>query len=390
MTIPLAAAIDRRTTWLMTIACLLSIGSLYYNQPLLVLMSQTYQVSVVQVSAVPTLTQMGYALGMLLFIPLGDRVNRRKLIVGLSGLNAIALLLIAYSPSFTWLVSLSFVNGMTAIVPQLLVPFAAQLAHPAQRGRVVGTVMGGLLAGIVVGRLAGGIVGSIWGWRAIFAVAALGMVLLAGLLYKTLPSIAPSVQLAYGALMRSLPTLLTTYPLLRETALMGGLFFSVYCGFWATLPFLLAQPPFALGSQVAGAFGLVGIVGVIAAPVVGRIADRRSPRVTVWAAIGFLLVALVVLWGAQHWLLGIWAGAILLDLAVQTGQISNQTRIYTLPVTAHNRITTVYMVSYFLGGSLGSWLCAYAWKLAGWAGVCTFGLAIAAIAGAVFWVRRAR
>lgn len=390
MSIPVSLAIARRTTWLMAIACLFSIGSLYYNQPLLVLMSETYQVSVVQMSAVPTLTQMGYALGMLLFIPLGDRTQRRELVVVLSLCNAIALLLIACSPTFPWLVGMSFVNGMTAIVPQLLVPFAAQLAHPEQRGGVVGTVMGGLLAGIVVGRLAGGSVGAIWGWRAIFGLAALGMVLLALVLRKTLPAIAPAVSLPYGALLRSLPTLLTTYPLLRETALTGGLFFSVYCGFWATLPFLLAQPPFALGSQVAGAFGLVGIVGVVAAPVVGRIADRQSPRSTVFAAIATLLLALWVLWSTQHILVGILIGAILLDLAVQTGQISNQARIYTLPVTAHNRITTVYMVSYFLGGSVGSWLCAYAWKMQGWPGVCAVGFGAGAIAALVFWYNRPR
>ena len=375
--------LDRRTTVLMAIACLISIGSLYYNQPLLVLISQTYQASIVQVSAVPMLTQIGYALGMLLFLPLGDRANRRQLIVVLSLVNAIALMLIALAPTLNALVVISFLNGMTAVVPQLLVPFAAQLAQPAERGRIVGVVMGGLLAGIVLSRLGSGLAGALWGWQSIFWIAAGGMILLAIVLGNTLPQVKPSVMLPYTALLRSLPSLLVDQALLRETALTGGLFFSVYCGFWATLPFLLAAPPFELGSQVAGGFGLVGVIGVLAAPVVGRIADRRSPRVTVFAAIALLFLALALLWGLQQQLWGLLLGAILLDLGVQTGQISNQARIYTLPVAAHNRITTVYMVSYFLGGSLGSWLCAYAWKWAGWAGVCGMGMGAIAIA---FWV----
>lgn len=376
--------LSRHHVWLMSIACFISIGSLYYNQPLLVLISKAFQISVVQVSAVPTLTQIGYALGMLLFLPLGDRTNRQRLIVGLSLVNAIALLLIAVSPNFQWLVAMSLINGMTAVVPQLLVPFAAQLAVPTQRGQVVGIVMGGLLGGIVAGRLLSGWMGASWGWRSIFWLAAALMVGLAGVLAQKLPTQSPSVKLSYGALMRSLPSLWMTYPLLQEAALMGGLFFSVYCGFWTTLPFLLAQPPFEFGSEIAGTFSIVGLVGVGAAPLVGRIADRRSPQITVLAAMGTLLLALLTLWQGQRSLGGVLLGAIFLDLGIQTGQISNQTRIYTLPVAAHNRITTIYMVSYFLGGSAGSWLCAYGWKLAGWTGVCAIGIAATAIASTIY------
>ena len=208
-----AAPLGRNTVWLMAIACLVSIGSLYYNQPLLPLISETFQVSVVQVSAVPTLTQVGYALGMLLFIPLGDRMNRQRLIVILSVLNAIALVLIAFSPTFGWLVWMSFANGITAVVPQLLVPFAAQLATSEQRGSVVGTVMGGLLGGIVFSRIAGGFAGELLGWRSIFWIAAVFMVGLAIVLAQSLPKITSSVTLSYAALMRSLLGLLRQYPL---------------------------------------------------------------------------------------------------------------------------------------------------------------------------------
>ncbi|EKQ70671.1 arabinose efflux permease family protein [Leptolyngbyaceae cyanobacterium JSC-12] len=383
-----AEPLGRNTVWLMAIACLVSIGSLYYNQPLLPLMSKTFQVSVVQVSAVPTLTQMGYALGMLLFIPLGDCTHRQRLIVLLSGLNAIALVLIAVAPTFGWLAWMSFVNGMTAVVPQLLVPFAAQLASPDQRGRIVGIVMGGLLGGIVFSRIAGGFAGEWLGWRSIFWIAAVLMVGLAVVLSRNLPILTSTIALSYGALMRSLLGLLAHYPLLRETSLTGGLFFSIYCGFWATLPFLLEQPPFELGSRVAGLFGLVGIVGTLAAPIVGKIADRNTPRLTVGIAMLFLTLALLILWQFRISIGGLLLGAILLDLGVQTGQISNQTRIYSLPANAHNRLTTVYMVSYFLGGSFGSWLSSYGWKVAGWTGVCVIGLTATGIALAVYIAHR--
>jgi len=380
------SSLTRSTIRLMAIACLIPIGGLYYNQPLLVVISQTFQVSALQVSAVPTLTQVGFALGLLLFLPLGDRLNRRALIVTLNGLNAIVLLLIALSPSFEWLVLMSFINGMTAVTPQLIVPLAAQLASPASRGKVVGTVMGGLLAGIVVGRLVSGFAGEWLGWRSIYGLAAAVMIGLMLVLSKRLPVLMPSVTMSYQALLRSLPSLLSTHVLLRETAITGGLFFSIYCGFWATLPFLLAQPPFELGSRAAGMFGLVGVVGVLAAPVVGRIADRKGAQVTVVAAIVLLGIAMLILWPFQRAIVGILLGAVLLDLAVQTGQISNQTRIYTLPKEAHSRITTVYMVSYFLGGSLGSWLCAIGWKLANWPGVCIIGGVVTASSALVYHI----
>lgn len=379
-----SVVLGRGTIWLMAIACLITIGSLYYSQPLLPLMRETFQVSVVQVSAVPTLTQIGYALGMLVFIPLGDRTQRQRLIVSLSVLNAIALILTALAPNFTWLVLLSFVNGMTAVVPQLLVPFAAQLSTPEQRGQAVGVVMSGLLGGIVVSRIAAGFAGELWGWRAIFGIAAGLMVGLAIVLAKRLPESVPAATISYAALLRSLPRLLSDYPLLRQTALMGSLFFSVYCGFWATLPFLLEQPPFEFGSQITGLFGLVGIVGTLAAPVVGSIADRRSPQLTVGIAMVVLTLALLILLQFRTTIGGLLVGAILLDLGIQTGQVSNQTRIYSLPIAIHNRLTTVYMVSYFVGGAIGSWLYSYGWKQTGWTGVCAIGLVAVGLAFAVY------
>jgi predicted MFS family arabinose efflux permease len=354
---------------------------LYYNQPILALMSRSFEVPLSQIGLIPTLTQLGYALGMFLFLPLGDRSDRRKLIVGLSVSNAIALCCNAGTTQFVTLAIASLVNGMTAVTPQLLVPFAAQLATPEQRGRTIGKVMSGLLLGIVLSRLFSGTVGTVLGWRSLFWIGAMLMLGLAIVLMIVLPKQSSSpVQLSYFTLLKSLPQLLAQYPLLQDCALNGAMFFGAYSGFWATLPFLLERPPLGYGSQVAGMFGLVGFAGTAAALWVGKLADRTSPRLTVKLAIALITLSFGVLFGLRREIMGLMIGATLLDLGTQTGQVSNQARIYTLPISALNRITTIYMVSYFLGGSLGSYASTIAWSLAGWNGGCAIGLGMMAIA----------
>ncbi|MCU0549493.1 MAG: MFS transporter [Leptolyngbya sp. Prado105] len=351
--------------WLITIACTISIGSLYYNQPMLALISADFHVSVTDVSAVPTLTQIGYAIGMLFFVPLGDRLDRRKLIVGLSGLNAIALLLTAVAPGFYGLVAASFMIGLTAVVPQLLIPFAAQLADSQQRGRIVGTVMSGLLVGIVLGRVAGGFFGGLWGWQSTFLIAAGLMITLGVVLLNRLPPTFPAaIEIPYLELLRSLPMLFAEHATLRKRSLAGAIFFATYSGFWVLLPFLLARPPFEFQSEVIGLFGLVGIMSAGVSPLLGRMTDRTNPGVTLRIAIGLFLGALLILFQFHSTLWGLILGAMLLDLGTQTGQISNKARIYSLPIEVHNRLTTVYMVIFFTGGAIGSWLCAYGWKFA--------------------------
>lgn len=349
--------------WLMTISCTISIGSLYYNQPMLGLISTHFQVSITDVSAVPTLTQIGYAIGMLFFVPLGDRLDRRKLIVWLSGCNAIALLCAALSPGFYWLIAASFMIGLTAVVPQLLIPFAAQLADAEQRGRIVGTVMSGLLVGIVLGRVAGGFFGGEFGWQSTFLIAAGLMVGLGIVLVKQLPSTLPAkTEISYLELLRSLPVLFAEHSTLRKRSIAGAMFFAAYSGFWAILPFLLERPPFEFQSEMIGLFGLVGIMSAGASPLLGKMTDRTNPRVMLRIAIGLFLGALLVLFQFHSTLWGLIVGAILLDLGTQTGQISNKAKIYSLPIEVHNRLTTVYMVIFFTGGAIGSWLCAYGWK----------------------------
>lgn len=353
------------TVWVITIACTVAVGSVYYNQPLLALIRETFAVPASQASLIPTLTQFGYAVGMLVLLPLGDLVQRRRLIVALSGLNAIALTAAALAPSFTGLAIASFAIGSTAVVPQLLIPLATQLTEPERRGQIVGTVMSGLLVGIVVGRFAGGLSGALWGWRSMFGIAAVLMVCLALLLARRLPGVPASAQLSYAALLRSLTTLVAEQPMLRQASLLGALLFCIYSGFWAILPFLLEHPPFELGTQVTGMFGLVGIAGAFGAPLLGKIVDRTSPGFVLNLAIALFVTALLLIWQFHSTLWGLAIGAVLLDLGTQTGQISNKARIYSLPAEVHNRLTTVYMVAFFAGGSIGSWLSSYGIRLMG-------------------------
>jgi predicted MFS family arabinose efflux permease len=377
---------SRSLVLLLTLAAGLSVANLYYNQPLLSDIAITFHASASSVGLIATLTQAGYALGLLLFVPLGDSMERRRLIVALLIAVAIALAATAVSPSLPLLVAASFAVGVTTVVPQLVIPYAAGLAPPAIRGRIVGQVVGGVLIGILVGRVVAGGIGHLTGWRSVFADASVAMLLLALALWRLLP-LAPPVAgaLPYGRLLRSLVPLFRREPVIRDTALIGALTFASFSAFWTTLAFRLQTPPLAYGSGVAGAFGLLGVIGAAAAPLAGRLADRRSPRATVGIALLVNLAAWLVLLAAGHTLVGIAAGVILLDAGTQAAQVSNQARVYALPAEAHGRLNTIYMVCYFIGGAIGSAAATALWVRSGWAGVC--GIGIGALTLALLWHR---
>lgn len=345
-------------------------ANLYYNQPLLVIIAQNFQVSAREVGLIPMLTQIGYAVGMLLVVPLGDLLERRRLILTMLGATTIALLVTAISPNFIWLSIVSLITGIATISAQLIIPFAAQLVKPQERGKVVGTIMGGLLIGILLARTVSGFVGERFGWRAVYWLASGITIVLAVALSRTLPKSKPSLRVSYTSLMVSLFTLLREEPVLREASALGAMCFGAFSAFWSTLAFFLAQPPYHYGSEVTGLFGLVGVVGATAAPVVGRIADRGSPRLAVGLAIAITAAAFVVFWlfGYQIW--GLIMGVILLDLGVQANQVSNQARIYSLPPEAHSRLNAIYITFYFIGGALGSVLGTLGWSHWHWNGVC--------------------
>jgi len=353
----------------------LAVANIYYVQPLLADMGRYFGVPDRRMGLISMLSQVGYATGMLLFLPLGDRLERRSFILAMLGAVTVALLGVAAAPSFAWLAAASLAVGVTTITPQLLVPFAAHLAEPAERGRVVGTVMSGLLIGILAARTVSGVVGSTLGWRTMYGIAAAVMIALAVSLKELLPRSQPEgLGVSYFGLLRSIGGLLRDEPVLRQSCLLGAMSFGAFSAFWTTLAFHLARSPFDYGSGVVGLFGLVGIVGALAAPWVGRFADRRSPRWTIGAGFACILLSYVVLYEFGGTIHGMVAGVILLDLGAQSAHISNQSRIYAIRPEARSRMNTAYMVAYFIGGSLGSYGGAWGWGRAGWSGVCLVGL----------------
>ncbi len=364
-------------------ASAVSVANIYYCQPLLSEIGHSFGAADRAIGYLPMWTQAGTALGMLAFVPLGDMFPRRKLIVLLCAASALTVATMALAPSLALVNAAGFAVGLTGIVAHLILPFAAKLAPPERRGHVVGTVLSGLLLGILLARVVSGFAGDLFGWRAMYWIAAGGMLTLSIALRYALPYDRPEPGLRYGELVRSIVHLARTQPVLREAAIIGGMLFGAFSSFWATLVFFLATPPYHYGPRVAGIIGIVGAVGVLFAPLAGRLTDRKGPAFTVALAILTSIASYAVFDVAGYGLPGLVAGVILLDLGVQAGHVANQTRIYALIPEARSRLNTVYMVTYFLGGALGSALGAYGWSRWGWHGVCAAGAMQLAVALAV-------
>lgn len=361
---------------IMAIACGISVANLYYAQPLLSDIRHAFHATSFEAGIVSTLTQVGYACGLFLFVPLGDSHERRKIILRLLIGVTIALIAVAFAMNLVWLYIASFAVGLLTVVPQMIVPFAVHLASPEERGKVVGNVMSGLLVGILLARTLAGFVGSALDWRAMYLISAGFMLVLAVVLRLKLPAIEPTSKTPYRELLKSLGTLTKDLPPLRDAALLGAMSFGAFSVFWTVLSFYLSTPPYHYGAQVAGLFGIVGVAGAMISPVAGRLADRLPAQLTSRLFTIVTLLSFVVLWFLGYHLIGLIVGVILLDLGVQGTQISNQARIYSLHPEARNRLNTVYMVTYFLGGSLGSSIGSLAWTTWGWAGVCLAGIAM--------------
>jgi predicted MFS family arabinose efflux permease len=380
--LPLAPAPSRTTTssqqldaalvWLMALTCGLVVANIYYNQPLLVAIGRTFHISDSRASLVATATQIGYTLGMVLVVPLGDMLERKRLIICMLLAAVGCLGAAAYAPTFGLLAVASVLIGICSSVPQLL-PMAATLAPEADRGRIVGRVMSGLLIGILLSRTVSGYVGAHLGWRVVFEGAAALMLALAALLAWRLPRDRPAFQGSYASLMQSLGTLVRELPALRRSALVGAAIFASFSVFWTSLTFYLAGPAYHYGSDVAGFFGLVGALGALAAPLAGKVADTRGPRYAITVGIVLALVSYVLLGVGGGYLAGLLLGVILLDVGVQSAHISNQTLVFSLRPEARSRLNTVYMTGYFTGGSLGSVIGGLAWMHYGWPGVCIVG-----------------
>ena len=368
------------------LACAVGVSSIYYNQPLLGEMAHTFHSSEAHIGLVAVAIQIGYACGMLLFVPLGDVLERRALMMRMYAAVSIALLLVAVAPSLLWVIGASVLVGLFASVTHIALPIAPDLVEDKQRGRAIGIVMTGLLLGILLARTFSGWVSKIHGWRWVFVVAAIINLAFVPLLRKKMPLLEPRQNLRYADAMKSLWTLFRTQPQLREACIVGALVFASFSCFWTTLAFML-EANFKLGSGVAGTFGVVGAAGAMVATVAGRLADRHGARWVASAGISILAFSYLLLWLAIYikaslfvHLAALVVGVIILDIGAQMTQVSNQTRIFGLVPSARSRINTIYMVVYFSGAALGSWLSSLVWVHWKWNGVSLLALGFIALA----------
>lgn len=352
----------------------LSVASLYYSQPMLGVLGADIGASDRAVGWVPTLTQLGYALGILLLAPLGDRYDRRRIILAKAAVLALALLIAAIAPSIGLLLVASLVIGLAATLAQDIVPSAAHLAPESQRGKVVGTVMTGLLLGIVLSRVVSGYVAEHFGWRAVFFGAAASIVLIGLEAWRRLPSFQPTIQHTYGELLNSMAQLWRRHGALRRAALSQGLLSVGFSAFWSTLAVMLHATPFHLGSETAGAFGLAGAAGALAAPIAGRIADRRGPERVTRLGAGLVAMSFAAMFfspllspHAQLWLIA--ACAVGFDLGVQASLIAHQTIIYSIDSGARSRLNAILFVGMFIGMAAGSALGSMLQAQWGWMAV---------------------
>ena len=370
---PAADLLGRGVVMAMAVAAGLTVANIYYNQPMLERMHA--DVAGELVTYVPTATQIGYAIGLLFLVPLGDLVERRGLIVAQCLGLAVALAAVALAPTGALIVAASLLVGLMGAVAQQIIPLAANLAPPDKRGGIVGTVMAGLLCGILLSRTVAGVVAEHWGWRAMFWLAVPLALLTALLAALRLPRSAPErTGHSYMGLLRSLRGLWREFPQLRIATWIQSCQFAAFSVFWTVLSLRL-EARFELGPQVAGLFGVLGVIGVLAAPIAGRVADAGGPRRVVAAASVVTLASWVVfsLWDS---IAGLVVGVLLLDFAVQGSQVSNQSIIYALRPEARSRINTIYMTSMFVAGGLASAGATAAWHLYGWTGVSALGLAV--------------
>ncbi|MDO2454355.1 MFS transporter [Enterobacter asburiae] len=370
---------------LMSVATGLAVASNYYAQPLLDTIARAFNLSASSAGFIVTAAQLGYAAGLLFLVPLGDMFERRMLIVSMTLLAAGGMLITASSQSLTMMIVGTALTGLFSVVAQILVPLAATLASPEKRGKVVGTIMSGLLLGILLARTVAGLLASLGGWRTVYWVASVLMVIMALALWRGLPKVKQENHQNYPQLLASVFSLFTQDKLLRTRALLGCFTFANFSILWTSMAFLLAAPPFNYSEGVIGLFGLAGAAGALGARPAGGLADKGKSHLTTSAGLILLLLSWAAIWYGHISVLALIVGILVLDLTVQGVHITNQTVIYRVKPEARNRLTAGYMTSYFIGGAAGSLISASAWQHAGWSGVCAIGAIVATLNLVVWW-----
>ncbi len=375
--------------YVMAVACGVAVANLYYAQPLLHTLAQNFGTSKGTAGLIVTMTQLGYVFGLVLIVPLGDLLERRQLITLVSAGTAVALAGAALSPGIISFLLACLAIGLTAVVAQVLVPFAAVLASNEQRGAVVGRIMAGLLLGILLARTVSGFITDVLGWRAVFGLAAVIMIVQSAVLWRMLPQSRGATRLSYPALIGSVLLLFREEPLLRRRIVYGSFGFAAFSVFWTALAFLLARPPYGYSDSVIGLFGLVGAAGALSASFAGHIHDRGGTRLSTGILLALVVLAFAIMGLYGTHLVAIIIGVVLLDIGQHGTHILNQSVIYTLNHEARSRITTAYMTCFFFGGVIGSASSGYVFELAGWPGVSWLGGMFGGIAF-LYWLTELR
>ena len=362
------------------------ITNIYCTQPILPLIAADMGLDLTTVDLVAGAALLGFATGLALLLPMGDRFDRRKLVLGQIALAFCLAIAAAVSPSVGSLIAASFGLGIVSCVPQQLVPFAAVMSRPSERGRNVGTVVSGIMVGILLGRTIAGVVGDTWGWRAVYGVEAAFMIPVWIAAAALLPQGVPSTNLSYPRLLASLWPLMRDNAPIRQSMIVQALLWACFNAFWVNLAALLANGPFQLGSAWAGGFGIIGAAGALAASLGGRATDRLGSRRVIGASIGIVTLAYLLLAGAQTSLALLVLGVIVLDIGVQSGLVSNQTRAFAVDPKAQGRINSLYMTATFFGGAVGAAVSGWLMTRYGWSGIVVFGVALGLIALAIHWI----
>ncbi|WP_245375627.1 MFS transporter [Paenibacillus eucommiae] len=376
---------SRSVALLFAIACGLAVANIYYAQPLLVALANEFHMTHSSIGIVITITQICYALGLLLLVPLGDLINRRKLIAGQMLLSVLALTVVGLAPTNTVLLIGMAAVGLLAVVTQVLVAFAATLAAPAERGRVVGLVTSGVVIGILLARTFAGLLTDLAGWRSVYLASAALTLIMAGALFRVLPSDERhKASLSYTQLLLSVLALFVQERILRIRAVLALLIFTAFSILWTSLVLPLSGPPLSLSHTAIGAFGLAGAVGALAAARAGRLADQGLGQKTTGISLVLLLASWLPISYTGHSLLALIIGVVLLDLAVQAVHVTNMSMIYTVRREARSRLTAGYMIFYSIGSATGSIASTRIYAFAGWNGVCLLGASVSALA-LLFW-----
>ena len=382
---PATPIASRSKIVLMAIIAGAVITNLYCTQPILPLIASDLKVDVATVDLVAGAGLLGFATGLALLLPLGDRFDRRKLILGQIAVTFGFGVAAAMAPAIWLLIAASFGLGMVCCVPQQLVPFAAVMSLPSERGRSVGTVVSGIMVGILLGRTVSGLIGATYGWRAVYLVEAMAMIPVGIAAAVLLPRGVPSTNLSYGRLLASLWPLVRDNRPIRESMMIQALLWACFNAFWVNLAALLVSGPWHLGSAWAGGFGLIGAAGALAASLGGRATDRIGPRRVIAGSIGIVTLAYLLLAGAESSMILLVLGVIVLDIGVQSGLVSNQTRAFAVDPKAQGRINSLYMTATFSGGAIGVSISGWLMAQFGWIGVVIFGIALGLIAALLHW-----